>query len=241
MPFIAVTTSLSPARESVPERITLNSAYLLALEAAGGTPLLLTPGMGKGQLGKLLELASGVMLTGGGDIDPARYNAARHSMTANVVDARDSLEIEVATRALDNEMPVFAICRGMQVVSVALGGSLHQHLPEAFPASAIEHAQTECGHARSELTHAVAIVSGSRLAEITGCSAVRVNSMHHQALDRLGAGLVVTGTSADGVVEAVEMPAYGSWFIGVQWHPEELAAGHREAAALFAAFVATCQ
>lgn len=240
MPLIAVTTSFSPAREAAPARAMLNNAYLAALRTAGGTPLLLTPGMDDAELDELLGLARGLMLTGGGDIGPAAYGEACHPLTVNVVAERDRLEFAAARCALDRALPVFAICRGMQVVNVALGGGLHQHIPDAFPASALQHSQTQAGCARSDLTHDVAVASGSLLASVTGREHLRVNSMHHQALCRLGDGLTVVGTAPDGVIEAVELPAHPAWFLGVQWHPEELAAEHPDASALFEAFAAAC-
>lgn len=228
-PLIAITTGI--AAERVPERVTINVSYLRAIEAAGGVPAIVAPGS-EG----LLELAAGVMLTGGGDVDPALYREVAGEKVAGVSTGRDSLELEALRRAEERGLPVLAICRGMQVLNVARGGSLHQHIPDAFP-DGLAHAvpSPRCGPA-----HSVAVEPGSRLAGICGAGALQVNSRHHQALKALGEGLVVTGCAPDGVIEAVELPGE-RFVVGVQWHPEDMVGHFPSADALFAAFVAACR
>lgn len=146
----------------------------------------------------------GLVLTGGTDVDPARYGAPTCATTPPLDPARDAVELALLAAALERDVPVLAICRGLQLVNVARGGTLHAHLADHHPASG---------------RHDVAIERGSVLGELHGATAV-VNSLHHQSVDRLGADLVVTAQAPDGVVEGVELP--GTRLLGVQWHPEQL-------------------
>jgi putative glutamine amidotransferase len=224
---------LQPARLSGEAKAPRDRAYSVrrryadAIHRAGGRLLALPPI--DDRLDELVEVVArvdGVVLHGGGDLDPARYGAAdRHPAVAGVEPAHDRVELAVVAAALDVGVPVLAICRGMQVLNVALGGTLVQHLEP----SAVDHL---------DALHEVAVSPGSRLASALGTTAVTGHSWHHQALDRLGDGLVVTGRAADGVVEAVELP--GRWVLGVQWHPEDTAAEDPVNQRLFDAFVAAC-
>ena len=170
--------------------------------------------------GKVLAEVDGVLLTGGGDVDPAFYREERHPLTDDAEPGRDEFEIDLARRAMSQDVPLLAICRGAQVLNVAAGGSLIQDIPSAV-ASQLDHSVTEPKDCES---HEIRLEPGSQLARILGtvpetaCSC-RVNSRHHQSVARPGAGLVVTATAADGVVEAIEAPA-SRFCIGVQWHPE---------------------
>jgi putative glutamine amidotransferase len=217
------------------ERASLNLSYLRAIEAAGAVPLVLTPGMAREQLRAALGLCVGLVLTGGGDVAPERYGQARHESIIGVSEPRDELEFEAIEEAERLGMPVLAICRGMQVLNVALGGSLVQDIPTMVE-GALAHSVQEPRHGPA---HAVEVEAGSRLAEIAGGTWFEVNSRHHQAVDRLGAGLVVTGRAPDGIIEAVEAPGE-RFVVAVQWHPEDMA-GRRgigvSADRLFAAFV----
>jgi putative glutamine amidotransferase len=237
MPLIAVTTSIAAARGGQPERIVLNTAYLAAVESAGGTPLPLAPGIGPAALADIMARADGLLLTGGGDVDPARYGQQPHPKTAFVSVARDEMEAAAIRLAIDAGKPLLAICRGMQMVNVALGGTLHQHVPDAFGGT-LQHAQDAD---RPTPTHGVRVEPGSRTAAALGLAhgetGIAVNSMHHQAVDRPGDGLVPTAWAPDGVVEALDLPGYRPWFAAVQWHPEEMAPSIAHARHLFAAFV----
>jgi putative glutamine amidotransferase len=217
------------------ERASLNLSYLRALEAAGAVPLVLTPGTGPEHLAVALGRCSGLVLTGGGDVAPARYGQAPHETIVGVSEARDELEVAAISVAEELRLPVLAICRGMQVLNVALGGTLVQDIPSMIE-GALAHSVQEPRHGPA---HAVEVTAGSRLAGIAGGTRVEVNSRHHQAVDRLGAGLLVTARAADGLVEAVELPGE-RFVVGVQWHPEDMA-GHPgigvSADRLFAAFV----
>jgi putative glutamine amidotransferase len=231
-PLIGLTTSLTV--DKVPERAYVNIAYIRAVQDAGGIPVLLPPHLGADVRAALWERLDGLVLTGGGDIEPARFGEPRHPKTDDVAPARDELELDLTRRALDDDVPLFAICRGIQVLNVALGGTLVQDLPSERP-SAIAHSQREPRH---EATHAVKVMGeGTRLGRVLGSLEVHVNSMHHQAIDQLGFGLREVAWAPDGVIEGVELPGDDRFVLGVQWHPEELV-GHDQAARnLFSAIV----
>jgi gamma-glutamyl-gamma-aminobutyrate hydrolase PuuD len=197
--------------------------YATAVQAAGGVCVWLRPG-------EVAAACDGVLLLGGGDIAAERYGASAHPQNSAADPVRDALELTCLATALTGDAPVLAICRGMQVMNVLRGGSLIQHLPDIVG----EHRIADGGQ------HPVTIASGSHLAGLLGSGPVSVNSRHHQAIDRLGDGLVATAHAADGVVEAVELPGR-RFCLGVQWHPEDLAAGRPDQAALFTAFITACR
>jgi putative glutamine amidotransferase len=231
-PVIGVTTSLTVDR--TPERAYVNAAYLAAVQQAGGVPLLLPPHLDERARDALWNRLDGLLLTGGGDVDPARFGEPRHPAVAEVSDRRDALELELTTRAIDTGLPLFAICRGMQVLNIALGGTLYQDIASEI-GLAIVHSQQA---PRSEPTHRVKIdVERGRLGAILGVPELTVNSFHHQALKRLGRGLDVIARALDDVVEAVELSGARGLVIGVQWHPEDLVARDAAARRLFAALV----
>ena len=231
-PLIGITTSVTV--DKVPERAYVNGTYIRAVQAAGGIPLLLTPHFTPEVQAALWQRLDGLILTGGGDIDPARFGEPRHPSVDDVSPARDELELGLTRRAVTDEVPLFAICRGIQVLNVALGGSLVQDLPSEWP-NALVHSQKAPRH---EPTHPVKVMGeGTRLGRVLGSLEVEVNSMHHQAIKRLGDGLREVAWAPDGVIEGVEMAGDDRFVLGVQWHPEELV-GHDQAARnLFAAIV----
>jgi putative glutamine amidotransferase len=153
-----------------------------------------------------------------------------------VSEARDALEIELTMHALSADLPLLAICRGVQVLNVALGGSLHQDIP-TDPGSPIAHSQNDPRHVP---THSVKVDAGTKLAGVLGTHTLDVNSFHHQAIKAIGRGLVATATAPDGIVEGVE-GTDERFVIGVQWHPEDLVGHDPAAARLFAALVAAAQ
>jgi putative glutamine amidotransferase len=229
-PLIGITTSVSAG--TTPERAYVNGAYIRAVQDAGAIPLLLTPHFTPQVQAALWQRLDGLVLTGGGDIDPARFGEARHPAVGDVAPTRDELEFGLTRRALADDMPLLAICRGIQVLNVALGGTLLQDIPSALPA-ALAHSQTAPRH---EPTHPVKVMGeGTRLGRVLGAAEVNVNSMHHQAIKRLGEGLREVAWAPDGVIEGVELSRDDRFVLGVQWHPEELV-GHDQAARnLFAA------
>jgi putative glutamine amidotransferase len=219
-PLIGVTTSeLRPSGLSTLRRqgepahpeMALGMTYLQAIERAGGVPVVLPPCVS--DVAGLLVRLDGVCLSGGPDLDPEAYGAGdRHAELGPTEPSLDAFELELARAALAAGTPLLGICRGSQALNVACGGSLHQHVDG--------HRQSEPG---TEATHTVAVLTGTRLAGIVGAGELAVNSFHHQAVDRLGAGLRVVARAADGTVEAIE-GVRGGFVLGVQWHAEALAA-----------------
>ena len=189
---------------------------------------------------KVLEEVDGILLTGGGDIDPVFYGEDRHSSVEDAEPGRDEFEIDLARRAMAADVPLLAICRGSQVLNVAAGGTLVQDIPSSVE-SELVHRVPEPKNADC---HAISIVRGSRLAAALGetvaasCSC-RVNSRHHQSVGRLGRGLVASATATDGVIEGIEAPA-STFCLGVQWHPENFWQTG-EFTPLFDAFVAAAR
>jgi len=231
-PLIGVSTSVTI--DEYPERAYVNAAYLRAVEQAGGVPVLLAPQLSAAARDALWPRLDGLVLTGGGDIEPSRFGEAAHPKTALVSTDRDALELELVDRALRDEVPMFAICRGLQVLNVALGGSVHQHVPDAF-GDGIQHSQAA---RRDVATHDVKLqTEGTRLGAILGTSELRVNSFHHQAVHRLGRDLRDIGWAPDNVIEALEHADRRRFVVAVQWHPEELVGHDAAARALFTAVV----
>jgi len=231
-PLIGVSTSVTI--DEYPERSYVNAAYLRAVEQAGGVPVLLAPQLSAAARDALWPRLDGLVLTGGGDIEPSRFGEAAHPKTALVSTDRDALELELVDRALRDDVPMFAICRGLQVLNVALGGSVHQHVPDAF-GDGIQHSQAA---RRDVATHDVKLqTEGTRLGAILGTSELRVNSFHHQAVHRLGRDLRDIGWAPDNVIEALEHADRRRFVVAVQWHPEELVGHDAAARALFTAVV----
>jgi putative glutamine amidotransferase len=234
-PLIAVSTSVTV--DKYPERAYVNAAYLNAIQQAGGVPVPVPPQLSAAARDEILKRVHGVLLTGGGDVDPTRFGETPHPTTSEVSTARDTLEIDLTQRAIDRRVPLLAVCRGLQVLNVALGGSLHQDIP-SDPGSPLDHSQAGLqGKARHIPTHQVKVRDGSRLAGILGALEVDVNSFHHQAIKRLGRGLADVAWAPDSIVEGVELVDGGQFVVGVQWHPEELVGNDRAAFNLFAALV----
>ncbi len=236
-PLVAVTatTEIVASRP----RVRLNEAYVRALVDAGLVPLVAPPLEDDRAADAVLAAVSGLVLTGGEDVAPSLYGAAPHPALGGVHDGRDRWEAALVRAARARRLPTLAICRGIQVLNVALGGTLVQDLPSERP-TATDH-DPKAG--RDARTHTLRLEPGSRLAQALDADGetVRINSLHHQAVDRLGDGLRATGTSDDGVVEGVETDDAGWWALGVQWHPEELTATPEGwDRALFAAFAARC-
>lgn len=168
----------------------------------------------------LLEAIDGVLLTGGGDVDPVFYGEDRHETVADAEPGRDEFELDLARRAMEQDFPLLAICRGAQVLNVAAGGTLVQDIPSAVT-SDLTHSLTE---PKDCVAHDIRIVSDSRLhaalgGAVNSSCACRVNSRHHQSVGKLGKQLVASATAPDGVIEAIEVPN-ATFCVGVQWHPE---------------------
>ena len=214
-PFVVVTSTTEIIR-GLP-RVRVNVAYTSALVSAGLVPMVLPPMDAHLAVASLADIA-GLVLTGGEDIDPAHFGQTPHPATGAPHDIRDKYELALARAASERRIPTLAICRGAQVVNVALGGSLIQDLPSQAP-NTIDHAPAG---KRGERVHHVTIERDSLLAEVVHATSMRTNSSHHQAIDRLADTLRVTARSDDGTVEAIESTDPLWWMLGVQWHPEEL-------------------
>ncbi len=216
------------------EVVLLARDYVHAVQRAGGLAVLLPPdARAVADPDLLLDRVDALVLAGGTDVDPGSYGAAPHPETGPTRPERDAFELALARRAVERDLPLLAICRGMQVVNVAFGGTLEQHLPDRLGTA---HGDPVGG---LSATHDVDVAPGSRLAEACGGAArlERVTSHHHQGIAAVGEGLSAVGWSPDGLVEAVEADD-GRWLVAVQWHPEATA-GHDEAQqALFDGFVA---
>jgi len=234
-PLIGVSTSITVGAN--PERAYVNSAYLHAVQQAGGVPVALPPQLSSASMRQLAGELHGLLLTGGGDMDPALFGEAPHATLYDVAPARDTLETSVLHVALDRGVPVLAVCRGLQVLNVALGGSLHQDVG-TDPGTQMPHSQKE---PRDQPTHKVKLTPGCRLAETLGADELEVNSMHHQAIKRLGRGLTAVAWAPDQIVEGAEIDDPSRFVLGVQWHPEELVGHSEPARRLFAALVAAAR
>jgi putative glutamine amidotransferase len=206
--------------------------YEEAVLAAGGLPLNL-PWVEEGLVGELCAELDAVILTGGGDVCPELYDEVPEPETSSQDAVRDHLEMALARHALATAMPVLGICRGAQLLNVALGGSLHQHLADVVGST--DHRPFSVPD--EQTTHAVDVDLSSRLAAILRAERLQVNSTHHQAVADLGNGLRVAARAEDGVIEAIEHEDASRFVVAVQWHPEALAASDAVQRRLFAALV----
>ena len=190
--------------------------YVRAVELGGGLPVIVAPLRDPKDAPRFLERLDGLVLSGGSDVDPALYGQAPRPELGKVVRERDDFELALTRAALERDLPILAICRGQQVLNVATGGTLIQDIPSTVKRGGGHDARSE----RWERSHEVRIEPGSRLHRMLGRDRVDVNSFHHQAVDELGRGLVVSARSpVDGIIEGVELPGR-RFVIGVQWHPE---------------------
>lgn len=194
----------------------LPSEYVDAVRRAGGTPVLLPPG--ETAIDDWLAIADGIILAGGGDLDPTRYGGDGHESIYMIDAERDEGELALTRQVLASGHPTLGICRGTQVINVALGGTLHAHLPDVVGDS-ISHRLPP----REPTAHSIDVVAASRTAAVFGRTSFEAASWHHQAIDRVGAGLTVVAHAPDGTIEAIELEAH-RWLLAVQWHPELTAA-----------------
>ncbi len=229
-PYVLVTATTEVVRGR--PRVRVNEAYTNALAAAGLVPAVLPPVSPDLAIAALTS-AAGLVLTGGEDVDPKLFDQDAHPATGVPHAARDAYELALAREAFVQRIPTFAICRGTQVLNVALGGTLVQDIPSQR-STTIDHEQSE---RRTERVHEVRIDAGSALAAIVGASSITTNSSHHQSVDRVAPSLKVVARSPDGIIEALEPLDPAWWLVAVQWHPEELTATPEDwDRRLFAAF-----
>jgi putative glutamine amidotransferase len=239
-PLIGLTTSevrgakeFTPTPEGDPPRkdLALGFKYFEAVERAGGIPVILPP-LGPASVDPLLANLSGICIAGGPDIDPRTYGGPDHPELGPTEPELDRFEMAVTWAARSRCIPILAICRGAQMLNVALGGSLHMHLPDDA-GDRIQHRRP--GSEGPSASHDVRIESDSRLGAVVGATELLVNSYHHQAVRKLGRGLRAVAHADDGVIEAIELNG-PDFVIGVQWHAECMEGTHHEA--LFESFVA---
>lgn len=216
MPLIGITMH----RPADPDRASLDAllaGIVQGVERAGGWPVLLPPDLGPAALRGAFSRLDGLLFSGGGDLDPARYGAPPHPLAVGIDPARDEAELALMRWAVAEARPVFGICRGAQVLNVALGGTLYGDVAE-HP-GALRH--TYASEEAAARPHPVQVAEGSRLAELLGLPVLAVNSLHHQAVRAPAPRLRVTARAPDGLIEAVEVPDH-PFAVAVQWHPESL-------------------
>lgn len=218
---------MSPARIAVSgvvrtwdgaDRTGVNAAYVRAILGAGGIPLIMSPLVGASLAAAALDGCDGLLLTGGEDISPSWYGADPSPLLSQPSQERDLFELALFAVARQRAVPILGICRGIQLINVALGGTLFQDIDSERPDS-VDHSPTGARNAHS---HSVRLQPGSRAAVALNATEANVNSVHHQAIKDLAPGLVATGWSSDGLIETIESEPGGSWILAVQWHPEEM-------------------
>lgn len=215
-------------------------AYKRAVAKAGGDPVLLAGVSQPEEVAGVLLGFDGLVLPGGADLDPEEYGGRDHPSLSKGPPQYDRMELAAARAALRHDLPTLGICRGVQVMNVALGGTLWEDVPDQYQPPndlVLQHRQTP-PHPRHEATHPVDFTHGSMLAGLLGSRMIPTNSMHHQALRRVAHDLVIVGKARDGIVEAVEARSNHPFYVGVQWHPEEMVEVDAPSRTLFSEFVA---
>ena len=234
-PLIGITTTrlLNSSKRTA---FGVNAPYTDAITAAGGFPVLIPLNISNDDLDTLLFRLDGILFTGGYDIDPRRYGGHSHPSVERIDQSRDEIEINLVRLLEKSGKPFLGICRGLQIVNVAMGGSLYEHLPDQAPGDII-HDNHKLP--RSFLAHRVTINPKNHLSHILASNKVLVNSLHHQGIRKLAKGLLPTAVASDSLIEAFELPGH-RFGLAVQWHPEELQE-HEDMRRLFQAFVQSCQ
>lgn len=228
-PIIGITCTIIQT-EDLPPRVGLSHSYIDPLVRAGAAPILLPHLTDTVMLRTVYEQLGGVLLPGGGDVDPVRYGESRHELCGPISTERDETELTLTRWAVEEGKPLLAICRGIQVLNVALGGTLIQDIQAQVPGA--DRHDWKPGYPRDYLPHIVTVDPQTRLSSLVGSGSLPVNSFHHQAIKDVAPGLAVAARAPDRVVEAVEVKDH-PFAIAVQWHPEELAAGDAGAQRLF--------
>ncbi len=235
-PLIGLTTTRN-LNNGCNAQFSLGIDYSNSVLRAGGIPVLIPLGQPEEQLEQLISRLDGMIFSGGGDILPDHYHGTQHPLVSYVDEDRDRVEFLLFKQILSRKMPFFGICRGFQVINVALGGTLYEDILDQKPGS-LRH-QYHPDYARDYLAHPVKIEADSKLAKITADLEVNVNSFHHQGIRQLASELRATAYAPDGIVEGIEMIDY-PYGLAVQWHPENLYA-YPKMRALFEAFVETAR
>ncbi|GAB4398201.1 MAG: gamma-glutamyl-gamma-aminobutyrate hydrolase family protein [Anaerolineales bacterium] len=221
LPIIGITTRKGFTKANLPS-ISIQRAYTDSILRAGGAPLLIPSDLPEAGWRVVFDRLAGILFTGGGDIAVQRYGGEFYPKVAGVDEARDETELGLARLAAERGKPFLGICRGLQVLNVALGGTLYADIPAQVKKALVHNAPGGDGvPARTRLMHPVSVSANSRLAKILGVESLNVNSLHHQGVERLAAGLTAAAFAPDGIIEAVEIPGH-PFGLAVQFHPEWL-------------------
>jgi putative glutamine amidotransferase len=239
-PLIGVTTQTLQAIDGIPEglpsSVVMNQRYYHAVAMAGAAPVLIPLLEDLETLRAIYERTDGVLIPGGVDVDPSAFGEAPHERLGRTDPARDMVEMQLVKWAIEDRKPVLGLCRGLQIINVALGGTLYQDLESEYP-NAIKHDYFPTyGFARDHLAHRVSVETGSRLYHAFADESVPVNSMHHQGIKSLAGSLIASAVAPDGLIEAVESPNE-SFLVGVQWHPEVFELSEPGSGELFRDFI----
>jgi putative glutamine amidotransferase len=243
-PIIGITATLKEDVDAVAERplgkfVRADLDYVEGVAGAGGAPVVLPPTGDEGAAEAVIQSLDGLLLSGGSDLDPGYYGEEPVSELGITLPERDAFEMALVRLALRRGIPVFGICRGMQVLNVALGGTLYQDLPSQWEWDVLKHRQDT---PKWQPAHEVRVREGSYIAEVMGREVVKVNSYHHQGIRVLAEELVATGRSSDGVIEAVEAADLSErWLLGVQWHAEAMRGAGPQQESLFEAHVSAAE
>jgi putative glutamine amidotransferase len=233
-PIIGITGAYMKRNEHM-EGLYVHHDYHKTVAANGGIPVIL-PFISPEITLETLPLCDGIILSGGEDVDPQFYGQDPHIHLGPTLPDRDLVEVEIVKYAIRKNIPILAICRGVQILNVALGGTLIQDIPSQMK-EPIQHSQTV---ERRRDTHWVKISEDSKLFQILGSDQIRVNSLHHQAIDMVAMDLRVVASSSDGIIEAVEYIGSSTFTVGVQWHPESMASTNNSMNNLFIQFIKSC-
>ena len=244
VPIIGVTATLKEDIEEIATRplgrfVRADFDYVDGVAQAGGAPIVIPPAMGARAAGVVVDKIDGLLLSGGSDLHPSYYDEEPVPELDVTISERDELEMVLVDAALRRGIPIFGICRGMQVLNAAMGGTLYQDLPSQVDRDLLKHRQTT---PKWQATHEIKVLDNSRIAEIMGGGTTKVNSYHHQAIKDLAEGFVVSAKSSDGIVEAMEYRDLSErWILAVQWHAEAMRQAGIEHSSLFEAHVAAAE
>ncbi|MBN2549586.1 MAG: gamma-glutamyl-gamma-aminobutyrate hydrolase family protein [Anaerolineales bacterium] len=235
IPIIGV-TSFRELNKSGNPQFSVGQSYTSSLERAGACPLIIPLELSEAMLDSLLLRLDGMLFTGGGDVHPSAYGSQDHPKVAGVDPDRDRVEIHLLRRVVEAGLPFLGICRGLQLINIALGGTIYEDIFDQRPAS-LQHSNPD--RPRDYLAHSIQVTQDSQIKQILGSDHLEVNSFHHQGIRDLANGLIETAHAPDGVIEAFELPGY-DFGLAVQWHPECLQE-HPPMRALFSALTQACQ
>lgn len=236
-PVIAIPTVEMPAVNDEPPIWAMRSSYARPLIAAGATVVFLPQILELDEIESVLPTVSGLLLAGGADIAPGRYGRQPEPGLEATDPARDQSELTILTWAMAQKLPTLGICRGLQMINVALGGSLYQHLAERQDGGIAHRTQPPSYASLRDHGHPLSVTAGSYFERLVGGREAWVNSMHHEGIDRLASSLLATATSADGLIEVIESADQQHWLVGIQGHPEAMTESSPWVSALFREFV----